>query len=69
MTHLFENWLNGVNSRLKVIFRATYWVRSWSLLLNEEDDNLTKECCKLLEMRVLEFYSRYGWNFPRRIQD
>jgi hypothetical protein len=62
---------NGSNaySFLQVIFRGTYWARLWSLLLKEEDGTLVKEYCKMLEMRVLEFYSNYGWNFRRRIQD
>nr|CAE04633.3 OSJNBa0028I23.15 [Oryza sativa Japonica Group] len=51
-----------------VIFRGTHWARLWSLLLKEEDGNMLKNYCKVLEMRVLEFFSNYGWNFRGRIE-
>lgn len=55
-------------SFMQVIFRGTHWARLWSLLLKEEDGNMLKNYCKVLEMRVLEFFSNYGWNFRGRIE-
>lgn len=45
---------------LHVIFIGTHWARTWSLLLKGVDEEIVKSYCKLLEKRVLEFFSVYG---------
>nr|CAE04079.2 OSJNBb0032D24.9 [Oryza sativa Japonica Group] len=43
-----------------VIFKGTYWAQQWSLLLKEEDGHKLNEYCKMLEVRVIELYAKYG---------
>jgi hypothetical protein len=52
------------NWPLQVIFR------SWSLLSKEEErDCLKKGCQILVEVTVTELFSKFGWNFRKRIGD
>ena len=55
------------NSFVQVIFKGTYWARQWSLLLKEDDRDKVKEGCTLLEGRILDFFSKHGWNLRRRL--
>lgn len=54
------------NSFLQVIFRGTYWTRTWAVLSKEEEKNEMKNCNRL-EGTALEFFNKFGWNFRRRI--
>nr|AAX96120.1 hypothetical protein LOC_Os11g20750 [Oryza sativa Japonica Group]ABA92956.1 hypothetical protein LOC_Os11g20750 [Oryza sativa Japonica Group] len=49
-----------------VIFMETHWARTWSLLLKGTDEEIVKNYCKVLEKRVVKFFSVYGWNLRRR---
>nr|TKV98887.1 hypothetical protein SEVIR_8G003700v2 [Setaria viridis] len=51
----------------QVIFRGTYWIRAWAVLSKEEEKNEMKKNCSRLEGTALEFFTKYGWNFRRRI--
>jgi hypothetical protein len=46
---------------LKVIFRGTYWIRSRSLLLKENDMGRMKMCWRLLESMVMELFTNLDW--------
>jgi hypothetical protein len=56
------------NTFMQVIFRATHWTRTWSLLFKDKDarGNL-KNACRLLEMVVMEVFAKFGWKFSNRI--
>jgi hypothetical protein len=54
-------------SYLQVIFRGTYWIRSWSLLQKEEDRQFMKMGCSTFETTALEVFARHGWRFSNRI--
>lgn len=56
------------NSFLQVIFRATHWIRWWSLLHKEEDRASFKTGCKLLETVIMEVFAKFGWKFRNRIE-
>jgi hypothetical protein len=47
-------------SYLQVIFKETYWTRSWALLLKEEDRLLIKAGCRTIETATMEVFIRYG---------
>jgi len=47
-------------SYLQVIFRGTYWTRSWSLLQKEEDRHSMKMGCRSIETIAMEVFARYG---------
>jgi hypothetical protein len=49
-------------SILQVMFRRTFWMRSWSILSREEGRSILKEGCHLLETCALEFLNSSGWN-------
>jgi hypothetical protein len=55
-------------SILQVLFRGTYWIRSWSILSKEEEVNNLKEGCRQLQTAALDFINRAGWNVLRRIK-
>jgi len=55
------------NSYLQIIFRATYWARTWSLLSKEEEKDLLKNKCRELESLSLELFAKGGWNFRNRV--
>jgi hypothetical protein len=61
---------NGYNhiSFLQVIFKATHWARFWYLLLKKVEGEEAQVKCRILEKRVMEFFSTFGWNFRRRIE-
>jgi hypothetical protein len=54
-------------SYLQVIFRGTYWTRSWSLLQKEEDRQKIKMGCRIIETTTMEVFARYGWRFSNRV--
>ena len=62
---VFDN--QQVPSCLQVISRATYWARTWSLLLNDEDRLKTKTTCRVLEFVGMEVFANNGWRFNNRI--
>jgi hypothetical protein len=47
---------------------GTHWARTWSLLLKGVGEETIKSYCKLLEKRVLEFFSVYGWNLGTKLE-
>lgn len=54
-------------SYLQVIFRGTYWTKSWSLLQKEEDRQKMKMGCRIIETTAMKVFARYGWRFSNRI--
>jgi hypothetical protein len=55
-------------SFLQVMFRGTYWIRSWSILSKEEGKKNLREGCRWLEIVAMELFKRSGWNTVKRIQ-
>jgi hypothetical protein len=47
-------------SYLQVIFRGTYWIRSWFLLQKEEDCQFMKMGCSIFETTAMEVFARHG---------
>lgn len=56
-------------SILQVIFRVTFWIRSWFILFREEGRLILKEGCRVLEFVALEIIHKSGWNVLRRIEN
>lgn len=56
------------NSFLQVLFRGTYWIKSWSILSKEEERSSLKKGCQKLEITSMEVFSKAGWNFRNRIK-
>jgi hypothetical protein len=54
---------------LQVMFRGTFWIRSWSILSKEEDGLILKEGSRWLETIALEFFNKSGWNVLKRIKN
>jgi hypothetical protein len=50
-------------SILQVMFRGTFWIRSWSILSREEGRSILKEGCRLLETCALELSKVVGGMF------
>jgi hypothetical protein len=53
---------------MQVIYRGTYWCRSWALLQRHE---VAKEklvhACRHLEKVAMMVFAHYGWRFSNRI--
>jgi hypothetical protein len=56
-------------SILQVIFRGKFWIRSWSVLSNEDGRSILKHGCRELEAVALEIFHMYGWNALKRIEN
>jgi hypothetical protein len=56
-------------SFLQVIFRGTFWIRSWSILSKEEGRKQLKGGCRWMETIALELFKRSWWNVFQRIQN
>jgi hypothetical protein len=56
-------------SILQVIFRGVFWIRSWSVLSNEEGRKVLKFGCLKLETVALAFFHGSGWNTFKRIEN
>jgi alpha-amylase/alpha-mannosidase (GH57 family) len=52
---------------LQVMFRATFWIRSWAILSKENERVILKEGCRKLETVALEIFHKSGWNTLKRI--
>ena len=53
---------------MQVLFRATHWLRMWSLLQKCDDDtNLLKDACRSLETTTMQIFANHGWRFSKRI--
>jgi hypothetical protein len=55
-------------SFVQVLFRGTYWVRSWAMLSKQEDSMILKKWCQRLEITTMEVFNQFGWNVKSRIQ-
>jgi hypothetical protein len=53
-------------SILQVIFRGTYWIRSWAIL-SKEGRTILMEGCRMLETMAMEIFHKSGWNALRHI--
>lgn len=58
-----------LKSSLQVVFRGTYCIKEWSLLLfkEKERDELRKGC-SIMEATVMELFNDFGWKFSYRIE-
>jgi hypothetical protein len=54
-------------SILHVIFRGTFWIRTWSVLSKHEGRTILKDGCRALEGASLEIFNKSGWNALKRI--
>jgi hypothetical protein len=54
-------------SILQVIFRATFWIRSWSVLSKHDRKIVMKDGCRALEAAALEIFHKSRWNALKRI--
>jgi hypothetical protein len=55
-------------SVLQVIFRGTFWIRSWAVLSNEDGRSVLKAGCRNMEIVALEIFHKFGWNALKRIE-
>jgi hypothetical protein len=54
-------------SILQVIFRGTFWIRSWFVLSKQDERTILKEGCRASEAVALEAFHKFGWNTLKRI--
>ncbi len=54
---------------LKVLFRATYWLRGWAQLQSHDEDiKLINDEYRKLETTIIHLFANFGWRFSNRIQ-
>ena len=56
-----------VPTPMQVLFRGTYWMRQWAILLKEDDRSHVKMGCHLLEVTIMQIFANNGWSFSSRI--
>jgi hypothetical protein len=56
------------HSFLQVIFRGTYWIKHWAQLFKKEEGDALKKRSRLLEISVLELFSKFVWRHRLRIE-
>jgi hypothetical protein len=50
-------------SYMQLIYRGTYWTRTWSLFQKEDKRKSIEDACRLLEMVTMEIFAKHGWHF------
>jgi hypothetical protein len=65
MMSFFKN--AQVPTPMLVLFRGTYWMRQWMLLLKQEDGLQVKQGCRLLEVAMMQIFAKNDWNFSNRL--
>jgi len=56
-----------IPSFLQVIFRGAYWAWFWALRLKEEDRQIMRMACRVLESAAMDVFANNGWRFSNRI--
>jgi hypothetical protein len=56
-------------SILQVIFRGTFWIKSWYVLSKHDGRTILKDCCRGLEAATLEIFHKSGGNAFKRIEN
>jgi mannosylglycoprotein endo-beta-mannosidase len=55
-------------SFVQVVFRGTYWARSWAVLSKEGEGVFLKKVCQRMEVTTMEIFNQFGWTVRKRIQ-
>jgi hypothetical protein len=53
---------------LQVVFRAAHWIRSWVILSKEEAKVQLIDGARWMEVQVLSFFAKAGWNLCKCIE-
>jgi hypothetical protein len=48
-------------SYMQVMFRATYWTRTWASFQKEDAQVILRTACRLMETLTMEFFVKHGW--------
>jgi hypothetical protein len=56
------------NLLLQAVFRASHWIRSWVILSKEEAKVQLRDGAQWMEVQVLSFSTKAGWNLCKRIE-
>uniref|UniRef100_A0A8I6YFX4 Uncharacterized protein n=1 Tax=Hordeum vulgare subsp. vulgare TaxID=112509 RepID=A0A8I6YFX4_HORVV len=59
--------LRDVESTTGVIFRATFWICTWSLLSHADNRELMVTGCNRWEMAARVIFNRFGWRASNRL--
>jgi hypothetical protein len=51
----------SISSYMQVIFRATYWTRTWSVFQKEEHQVFLCLACRLMETLTMDIFVKHGW--------
>src|SRR6266498_5570010 len=51
----------NTSSFMQVIFSATYWLRQWTLLHKQEDQEDLYKACHNMEVVPLQVFTPHGW--------
>jgi hypothetical protein len=51
----------SILSYMQVIFRATYWTRTWLVFQKEENQVLLQSACRWMETLTMDIFVKHGW--------
>jgi hypothetical protein len=50
----------SISSYMQVMFRTTYWTRTWASFQKEEGQVILQNACRLMETMAMEIFAKYG---------
>jgi hypothetical protein len=56
-----------ISSYMQVIFRATYWTRTWSVFQKEEHQVFLHTACRWMKTLTMDIFAKHGWWYSNRL--
>jgi hypothetical protein len=56
-----------ISSYMQVMFRVTYWTRTWAVFQKEESQRFLRMACWLMETLTMGIFTKYGWWSSNRL--
>jgi hypothetical protein len=51
----------SISSYMQVMFRATYWTRTWAVFQKDEGQKFLRTACPLIETLALDILTKHEW--------
>jgi hypothetical protein len=51
----------SISSSMHVIFRGTYWIRTWPNFQKDPMKNTLQSACRVMESVTMEIFAKHGW--------
>jgi hypothetical protein len=51
----------SISSSMQVIFRGTYWTRTWANFQKAQMKKTSQSACRVIESLAMEIFAKHGW--------